>query len=133
VVELLQNISPSDLGNIQLGMSSSVGKIVRRITIMRGKFTGPCFSIRAGGSFSDPMIDIVEQKFGKEYPTANPVELMAYYELQPPPFDWVWQQLDDFTKRNLATSPFRRVWVYNHATKRVKYVYPPIKRRSSDG
>lgn len=123
VLAWLQELGPSFEGTSSPTAQSSVGKVVRKITISRGAFIGPCFDVEAVGFFADPTLKRIRQKFTKVYNSSFPVELLAYYELQPifPDARWV-PQLHTFIAQHLGDSQFRRVWVYDIQRNEVKYV-----------
>jgi hypothetical protein len=56
---------------------------VASLRVLRGRFIGPCFDIDAVGSLGDPTVDAIRTECDKAYNTPHPVELLAYYELQP--------------------------------------------------
>jgi hypothetical protein len=123
VLAWLQELGSSFEGTSSPAAQSSVGKVVRKITISRGDFIGPCFDVEAVGYFADPTLKRIRQKFTKVYNSSFPVELLAYYELQPvfPEARWV-PQLHTFITQHLGDSQFRRVWVYNLQRSEIKYV-----------
>ena len=124
ILELLNQVTPSFSGQVKVDSQSPLGKTVRKVTVRRGEFEGPCFDVEGMGSFADPLIDKVEDKFSKCYRSSNPIELLAYYELQPEPMDWVWSDLRAFVEDRLSDSGFRRVWVYDHARHEIRFVHP---------
>lgn len=125
ILKLLQSSAPF-VGDAQLKVGSRLTNVVRKITVRGGVSDGPWFNVEAAGSFADPILDRLRQKFARRYKTSVPVELLAYYELQPLPLEWVWGQLDAFIKAHLAGSLFQRIWVYDHSNKEIKYVYPTM-------
>jgi hypothetical protein len=91
-------------------------QILRRVSIARGGFSGPLFSVANVGSFGDPVVERVRAKFEKKYATDAPVHLLAYYHRQPRPAEMrVLPELRSFIETNLAVSPFQRVWLYSHS------------------
>ena len=69
--------------------------------------------IRIGGrSLVATVIDRLRDKWKKKYETENPIELLAYYGLQPIAPEPMWlPALRDFLEANWSSSPFHRVWV----------------------
>ncbi len=129
VFEILQEITPSFVGDFQPQVGSPLHKLVIRITVRRGQFVGPCFDVEAGGFFADPTIYRITQKFKKKYSSSAPIELLAYYELQPVLPESIWlPKLQTFTTQHLRSSGFRRVWVYDIKRNAVKFVYPEVSR-----
>ena len=124
VLSWLQELEPSFEGTASLAAQSAVGKVVRKITVSRGDFIGPCFDIEAAGPFAEPSLERIRQKFAKKYHSNFPVELLAYYELQPvlPDTRWI-PQLHAFITQHLGASQFRRVWVYDSQSNQIKRVW----------
>jgi len=125
ILKSLTKISRTFVGNLRLNTTIEPVPCVKRTTIRRGSFIGPCFDVEAAGSFADPTVEKVQGKFSKTYKTSNAVELLAYYELQPVLKDSFWlPQLRDFVRKNLKNSPFRRVWIFDLPNQTIRYVYP---------
>lgn len=126
IIRLLEKVGRKTEGALSLTDYASFRPIVRRLTITRrGEFAGPCFYVAAGGSFGDPIVERVREKFLKKYDTSAPIELLAFYQLQPVAPDALWlPQLREFAISNLGRSPFRRVWVYDVVEHTVRYMYP---------
>ena len=55
----------------------SLSKTVRKITVWRGDFNGPCFDTEAVGVFADPSLDSVQKKFTKDYDSDCPREILT--------------------------------------------------------
>lgn len=124
VLSWLQELEPSFVGTSSPAAQSSIGKVVRKITVSRGDFIGPCFDIEAAGPFAEPSLERIRQKFAKAYSSDFPVELLAYYELQPVLPDALWvPQLHTFINQHLGDSQFRRVWVYDIQSNEIKRVW----------
>jgi hypothetical protein len=93
---------------------------VRTITISRGDFESPEFDVEAVGSIGDPTLDRVRGKWVKSYATRYPIELLAYYELQPQAPEALWlPRLSSFISDNWNASPFRKVWVFDIGSRSV--------------
>lgn len=119
----LQKLCPSFMGNSSPETRSPLHKVVRKITVSRGDFVGPCFDTEAGGPFADHTLERIRQKFEKIYENSFPIELLAYYELQPVLPDDLWlPRLRTFIGQHLGGSRFRRVWVYDIKSKEIKFV-----------
>jgi len=125
IFKLLTRINPTFVGILRLNATIEPIPCVKRITIRRGNFVGPCFDLEAAGPFADPTLEKVQGKFLKTYKTSNAVELVGYYELQPVLKDSFWlPQLRDLVRKNLKNSPFRRVWIFDLPNQTIRYVYP---------
>ena len=72
------------------------------------------FQVGGGAFVSDPVVDRIKGKFQKRYETANRLELLAYYDLQPS-VRAVYQvsSVDAVVRTQLPASQFSRVWVFN--------------------
>lgn len=102
------------------------GTAVRRVSILRGDYAGPCFENPTAGSLRDPAIELIGTKFRKQYRSEYPIELLAYYYRHPqitkasiPP------ELLAFLEESLPESSFRRVWVFSTVFG-VLAVFPPL-------
>jgi hypothetical protein len=121
ILDWLQGFSPSFIGRTHPEERSALHKVVSEITVSRGDFSGPFFDVDAGGAFADPALERIGKKFEKKYVSTTPVELLAYYELQPVLSEELWlPQLRAFITRHIGSSGFRRVWVYDIKSKEVK-------------
>jgi len=77
------------------------------ITISRGDFEGPEFDVEAVGSIGDPTLERIRAKWLKSYATQYPIELLAYYELQPEAPKALWlPSLHSFVRNNWNAGPF---------------------------
>jgi hypothetical protein len=127
ILTSLRRINPTFVGNFLLKPKLGSVACVKRITIRRGSFVGPCFDVEAAGFFADPTVEKIQEKFSKTYKTSSAVELLAYYELQPVLKKSLWlPQVRDFVRKNLKHSPFRRVWILDIPNQTVKFVYPKL-------
>ncbi len=106
-----------------------LGGVVRSIAISCGYPTGPALKVEAITSFADPCRERIQKKFKKEYKAESPVELLAYYELQPelPETHWL-PSVEEFMKKNLKSSVFQRVWIYSVTKNRIILAYPRCLR-----
>ena len=128
VFDLLQEMTTEFVGELRPMGGSILGKVVKKVTVRRGNFSGPCFNIEAGGSFADPTINLLRQKFEKQYKSPFPIELLAYYELQPalPESFWL-PEIQAFMIEQLKSSQFGRVWVHDIGTRTVRFNYPNVE------
>lgn len=126
IIFSLKDIDPYFEGNIILGRELS--KVIKRITICRGDFNGPCFNVESVGSICDPIAEKLEEKFNKAYKTNLPIELLAYYDLQPILRESYWlPKAISFIERNIYTSPFERVWIFDVHKEKIIYSYSTNK------
>jgi hypothetical protein len=97
--------------------------VVRKTTIRRGCFTGPCFDVDAAGIFAAPCHKSVRKKFAKSYNSVFPMELLLYHERQPVLPDAVWaSKPHDSLALRVEGSQFRRVWIFDVQSNAVTFV-----------
>jgi hypothetical protein len=121
LLDWLQGFSPCFIGSTHPGERSSLHRVVSEITVSRGDFPGPFFDVDAGGAFADPTLERVSKKFEKKYVSSTPVELLAYYELQPVLSEDLWlPQLRAFITQHIGSSGYRRAWIYDIKSKTIK-------------
>jgi hypothetical protein len=124
IISYLPQIPATHIGYVAL--TPELRKVLKGIHIVRGGFQGPLFDINSAGFLADPSIEVIGKKFGKSYETANPIELLAYFELQPVLPENIWLPvLTQFVAERISTSPFRRVWVVD-LSKRVVHLGFPV-------
>lgn len=101
----------------------------RRVSISRGGFSGPCFDCSDITFISEPVWDTIAAKFAKRYRTGHPIELVAYYELQPmiAPDRWL-PVVARRVRGGLRASPFRRLWIVDLRSSKIVFVHPPRAR-----
>lgn len=109
-------------GGIDTFADGAVSSIVRSITVSRGDFTGPCFSIANYIRVGDPTPRALNQKFTKSYQSRVPVELVAYIDRNLMFPDSVWRPLtENFFKRALTFGAFRKVWIVDLVNGKVEF------------
>lgn len=94
--------------------------------IRRDGLHGPHFRVEAGGSYAPLPLNIIAKKLRKSYETAAPIELLAYYGLEPPPVsqeavECARTQLNAIVDEMLSQSPFRRIWLFDAASLKVEF------------
>jgi hypothetical protein len=85
------------------------------------------------GLYATEMTEVVDQtiallgkKFSRAYRTSAPIELVAYYVSQPPSDRPGWRDhTAEVISQNLGSSPFRRVWLFDHFTLSIPLIVPP--------
>ena len=85
---------------------------VQTLRVSRGSYVGPIFDVAAFAWFDDPTLQRLEAKFQKTYEIDIPTELLVYYEIQPQVGRVEQSEVAEYVKKNVADSPFRRVWIY---------------------
>jgi len=126
VMEILKLIDPSFEGEVDGESALRLPRGVSKVRIVRrANLQGPLFSAPAAGSYSDLTVEAIRGKLNRDYKSAAPVELLAYYEFQldspseilPPP-------LVKFLRGAFPNDCFRRVWVFAVFRGQVLYEYP---------
>ncbi len=118
----LLDLPPDYRGNWRPETGSDLSKTVRAITVSRGGFEGPVFDVEAASSIGDPTLERIRGKWAKSYETPRPIELLAFYELQPTtPESWWKPAIDSFLQSAWSSSPFRRVWLFDVGSKTILY------------
>lgn len=103
---------------------------VQRIGVVPRDWGFLDFQVSPVTSISDPAPEQLAKKFGKNYGSEIPIELLVYYDLQPCHVgSGFGPNLARVVSDGIQASPFRRVWVYDRRSKRV-WAYPPIRRIS---
>jgi hypothetical protein len=96
--------------------------VLRGFTISRGSFGGPEFDVSAVSSIGEPTVDRIRTKYQRKYVTTRPVELLAFYELQPLAPKALWHpRLESFVEASWSTAPFRRVWLFDVGSRNIAY------------
>lgn len=114
-------------GTIDIHHILELNKTVRNIVVSRGRYVGPLFEIAAGGSFGEPCLYRVREKFNKKYKEVSDMELLVYFELQPGiPLDHWLPQVEKFIRENIRETKFKRVWIYSVSKNKLIYIYPKI-------
>jgi len=112
VFNYLLSLYPIEKENVP--KDQNLKRIVRKIRISNGGFMGPCFDIDSVGFLACPLLNRIQDKFGKVYETQYPCELLLYYDLQPEIVSKF--QLSDtceYAQKNIHKSAFQRVWIYS--------------------
>ena len=74
----------------------------------------------------DALLDKSIGKFGKNYQTDDPIELVSYFNQQAEPLGDVLSRYDCFVREHIEKSPFRRVWVYDVFHNKILYSFPEV-------
>jgi hypothetical protein len=125
LVEQLAKLSATLEGTAPI--SGRLTKAIKKATIHRGNLVGPIYDDSSTLAFSEPALDAVKGKFSKEYESSAPIELVAFYGIQPvlPKSHWV-PAVQRYVKKNLGASAFRRVWVFDCTSKSILLAYPQV-------
>ncbi len=122
ILETLKTVDPNFEGELTRHTTPRLHAAICSIGISRLSFKGPFFDVAVAGSLGDPTSRSIAAKWSKAYATPHPIELVAYYELQPDPPEILWRpELESFLAANWSNAPFRRVWVYDCATQAIRF------------
>jgi hypothetical protein len=132
ILRELETVNGAFAGDVVPDRRSPLGQTVRKVCVRRGDYAGPCFDVESTGSFADPVVNRIEDKFENDYQSTYPIELLVYYELQPvlPENTWL-PELERFVRERLVASPFRRVWVFDLAANAIMFVHPAVDTRTA--
>jgi hypothetical protein len=101
ILHYLSTIAPDFSGDWKPPVGSALHDTVRAIRTSRGDFPGPEFDVEAVAAISDPTVDTIRAKWAKTYSSPHPIELLAYYELQPQAPEVLWlPALESFFRDN---------------------------------
>jgi len=122
IFDKLVNLNSGFEGELRRVDGAELPAGVREIRVTRLESPGPYFDVDSVGSFGDPTMVAIRGKWAKEYVSPFPIELLAYYELQPELPEGFWRpQLVSLIEGSTGTSPFRRVWVYDCGAHAVRF------------
>ncbi len=115
---------PSDMnGNIK---RKSLPNGVKGIRITRfAALNGPMFNTSNALYWADKALERIRDKFQKQYKCSCPIELLIHSRTRPlvPVVFWL-SDVQKLVVNKLATSPFRRVWIFDYIKSEIVYVYP---------
>jgi hypothetical protein len=128
ILRHLSTIRPDFRGEWKPPSGTPLHAEVRAIRVSRGCFVGPEFDVETVGAIGDPTLDRVRAKWRQSYASAHPIELLAYYELQPQAPTALWlPRLDSFVKDNWNAGPFRKLWVFDIGSRSISYSFARSK------
>jgi hypothetical protein len=106
-------------------VSHKLQKFLTEISVTRGVSDGPAFSVREMTERTEEIFVQIEKKCKKKYSSDHSIELLAHYTSPPSSNSFNWQsEFHNYVLKMLSECPFERVWVYDHWSKTIKYVYP---------
>ena len=127
VFEELEAVAPRFEGRLRQQDSASLSAAIRLLRVSRRDAPGLFFDIDAVGSLGDPTVDAIREKFARVYTTHHPVELLAYYELQPESPEVRWRPPLEAFLAGVSAWPFRRIWVYDCGSNAIRLsAGPPV-------
>lgn len=124
IIAWLTRARPSLWGDIPI--PDAARDVVRGVKILRGDSALPQFEVSGSGECGDDTVARIVTKLARSYGGLCPKELLAYHggmQGVHPPDGWK-ADLNDMLARRLPASPFRRVWVFDQASRSIMYVYP---------
>jgi hypothetical protein len=115
-------------GNLDLSENPLLARIFENILVLRCEQLGPLFWITPGGPIGDPLLESLLKKLRLPYRSDSPIDLLAYYDLQPDPLPKKLSEAMDLVRQILDSSSFRRVWIYSHYEHKLLGVYPDLEK-----
>ncbi len=99
-------------GDVNDFASKSVSKIIESVSISRGSFNGPIFSVQNISGLGDSVVPKIKDKLAKTYQSDYPIELLGYLDIAGmfPPQLWK-GPADAFFADLSDLGPFRRIWI----------------------
>lgn len=129
VLDTLLQHSENSRGYISV--PHNLRKVLAEISVSRGVSDGPAFGVMEMTERTEEIFIQIEKKCKKKYSSEHSIELLAHYTSQPSSNSFDWQsEFHDYVLKILSGCPFERVWVYDHWSKAIKYVYPDLDKGS---
>lgn len=119
ILDHMMTLDPGFEGTFSMnekGVEVALVKVKRRDSL-----AGPHFRVPAT-TFYDPIpLERLRAKFAKSYVSSTSIELLAYYDRQHAPLEEQLRELAAFIEEHVASSRFRRVWVFDVRDRRIHY------------
>lgn len=127
IFEELRLIEPDFEGERKCFENRQVKKIVKSISISRGKFNGPIFSIKCVSSKGNPVVKGIKCKLKKSYQSEFPIELLGYFTFSGSmPKQMWWNETKNFVevldKEQMGN--FRKIWIFNVIKEEIECEFP---------
>ena len=106
LMELLEALPDGFVGAVDLPASLDWTGSVRFVRISRGTFAGPTFQVEAATFLGNPIVDRLDRKCQKTCSGSAPIELLAFFELQPTAVALWHDQVARSSQRTSPTLPF---------------------------
>ena len=114
--------------------SKDFAGVLNFVRVGRGEFGGPILGVDSAGFLRDPTLDRLQNKFGKQYESDCPMELLAYIESHPMLPDDIWlPPVKNFVREHLKKSPFERVTIYDINKAIVRFEHSALEGVSAKG
>ena len=126
--EILLKLSSSLKGDVPIQNYPAQEYLTKmKITPGDGKTSDvPSLHVILATEVLNRVLERLAQKFQNTYKSEHPIELLAYYDLQHPPWNCV-AGIEKYVIEHLGNSPFTRVWIFDCMGRTIKFVYPPCK------
>lgn len=98
---------------------------LKSIRITKNRGSKLRFRINHANFFTDPVLPIISSKFEKKYDSELPIHLLAFIDITPmiPEYNWL-SSIKEFVKVSMHKSEFKKIWIYDFPSNRIKLVYP---------
>lgn len=112
------------VGDVNDFASNPVKKILKSVSISRGGFNGPNFSVENIGGLGDSVVPKIKDKLAKTYESNCPIELLGYLDIAGmfPPQLWK-GPANAFFAGLSDLGPFRRIWIVDLRNGSVEIVH----------
>lgn len=111
-------------GRVDCFESKFVAKIIKSVSISRGGFNGPAFSVENIGGVGDSVVPKIEDKIRKAYHSRHPIELLGYLDLAGTLPSKLWEApADRFFASLTDLGPFRKIWIVDIRNESIARVY----------
>ena len=117
----LEVLDPAFVGELCYPDDPSLPSAIRSLRVSRIDALGPFFDVDAVGALGDPTLEAIRNKCAKVYMTDYPVELLAYYELQPELPEAFWRPALESFLASAPAVPFRRIWIYDCCSNAIRF------------
>ena len=114
--------------------SKDFAGVLNFVVVSRGECGRLKLDAESAGLLDDPTLDMLQNKFGKQYESDCPMELLAYIESHPTLPDDIWlPKVKIFVSKHLKKSPFERVTIYDINKAIVRFEHSALEGVSAKG
>ncbi len=114
---------PNNADGEFLKSDPELAPVLQWIQISRIGLTESIIDISSYVRLGDPTAQAITKKFKKNYECDYPIELLTHINWGIMPHEEVWIASAEKAASQLSSSPFRKIWVFDNADKKIKYAY----------
>ncbi len=115
---------PEPLSEFEIRHCPKLMPILDTIRVSKSRINGPLFDVGNFGRLGDPTKPAILKKLYKKYECNYPIELVAYINWQLLPPEEVWKHAVNSAAKNLSSSQFRKIWVYDLVNDKIEFIHP---------